>query len=263
MKKYFFFSSIAILACIILACTGNSSATNNKTFSTTAAVSDATGGSGNDLFYEYKLTASSKEMNIQSNTKMYVSAKGELRSEMNMTNSFNENTTSVPIVTIGHADKPDESIFIDDSAKTFSINHFSDTAFNTGEKMNVKSVAKIDKEKILGFNSVHARVIVEKSIGGFYSDVDTIDIWRSNEVPFPALLKTLFDRFEAKTGNAMYPPAVTGQLKQLGCDGFMTKLEMHSKGTSMTEELIKVEHRDLPASMFTIPAGYTETKSDF
>ncbi len=260
MKQLSFFLATIFLACVILACTGNSSATNDKQSSTTAT-SDASGSSGSDMFYEYKLNSSGRGINIQGDTKMYMSSKGDMRVEMSTTTSFKGNNSSVPIVTIGHADKPNESISIDDSAKTYSINHFNDSdLINTGEKMNVKSVSKIGNEKILGYSSVHARVIVEKSIGGFYSDVDTIDLWRSNEVPFLASIKDLFDKFEAKAGNAMYPPSVSAQLKQMGCDGFMTKMEIRSKNSSTTEELVKVEHRDLSAGMFQVPPGYTETK---
>lgn len=266
MKKFFFFSSIVTLACIFLACTGNSSATNSKDDKQTTAPdppSGSPGGSGKDMFYEYKLTASSKEMSIQGDTKIYISAKGDMRGEMNMASSFKGNSSSMPIVTIGHANKPDESIYIDDSAKTYSYNHFNDSDFNTGEKIKTISVAKVGEEKILGYNSVHARVITQKSIGDFYNDVDTLDIWGSDDVPFLAAVKDLFQKFEAKTGNMMYSPDVVNQLKQMGCDGFMTKLEIHSKRSSTSEVLVKVEHRDLSSSMFQVPAGYKETKSDF
>ena len=260
MKRVSFFTSITFLACVVLACDSNSPATNNKDDKQTDAATVSTGGSGKDMFYEYNLTASSKEMSIQSDTKMYISSKGDMRVEMNMTNSFKGNTSSTPIVTIGHSDKPNESISIDDSAKTYSYNHFSDSDFVTGEKIKTLSVTKVGEEKILGYNSVHARIIIEKSIGGFYSDIDTIDLWRSDNVPFLASVKNLFQKFESKTGNTMYSTDVVNQLKQMGCEGFMTKMEIHSKNSSTTEVLVKAEYRDLPSSMFQIPTGYKEDK---
>ncbi len=260
MQHLKFFSIVIFLAGIFFACSSNNSTVANKVSKDFLQSTPAKGGSGNDMFYEYKLTSSGKDISIQSNTKIYISSKGDMRVEMNVMNSAIPGQNSGPIVIIGHSDKPNESISIDDSAKTYTINQFSDSDFNTGEKMKTISVSKVGEEKILEYNSVHARVITEKSIGNFYSSVDTFDIWRSNDVPLLPSIKDLFDRFESKTGNAMYPVEVAGQLKQMGCDGFMTKMEIHSKNSSTTEELVKVDHQNLPAGMFQIPAGYTEDK---
>jgi hypothetical protein len=59
---------------------------------------------------------------------------------------------------------------------------------------------------------------------------------------------------------SLYSPDAENQLKQMGCEGFMTKMEIHSKRSSGTETLVKVEHPDLPASMFQVSPGYAETK---
>ena len=260
MQHLKLFSSILVSACLLVACSGNSTTKSNNgdpSGSPTLSVS----GSGSDMFYEYKLTTQGKNMSIQTDTKMYISAKGDMRTEMHMSNSLNPHSGSSPIIAIGHEDKPDESISIDDSAKTFSIIHFKSGDINTGEKIKTISVTKVGEEKILGYNSVHARVIVNKSIFSDYSSVDTFDIWRSNDVPVLASIKELFDKYEAKTWNTMYPADVAAQLKQMGCDGFMTKMEIHSKGSSTVEELVKVEHQDLPASMFEISADYKEDKN--
>lgn len=256
MQHLKLFSTAFLSGLILIACSGT---TVDKT--TTAANSDPSGtsGSGKDMFYEYKLTTSSKEMSIQSDTKMYISSKGDMRAEMNTTTSFKGKNTSVPLVTIGHSDKPNESISIDDASKTYSFNHFNDNDFNTGMKIE-SAVTKIGEEKIMGFNCVHARVISKKSMGNLYSDVDTIDFWRSKEVPVISSVQALMDKFEAKR-NATYSQQAAEQLKQMGCVGFMTKMEIHSKNSSVTEVLVKAEHRNLPASMFQIPAGYKEDKS--
>lgn len=246
--------SIAVFpVMILLACSGTTA--NNTT-----GTNDPSGSSdsGKDMYYEYTSTTASKDMTIKTDTKMYVSSNGSMRVEMDMENSAMQGKNPGPIVTIGQSDKPNESISIDDAAKTYSINHFTDNDFNTGEK--IKSTAtKIGEEKILGFNSVHARIISNKSIGSFYSDIDTLDLWRSNDVPLPASVKELMDKFNSK-GMALYSADVANQLKQMGCEGFMTKLEIHSKNSSTIEVLVKAEHRDLPANMFQVPAGYKEDK---
>ena len=47
----------------------------------------------------------------------------------------------------------------------------------------------------------------------------------------------------------------------MGCEGFMVKMEIKNKNASTVMQLTKVGHKDLPASMFEIPPGYTEDKS--
>ena len=256
MQNLKLFSTAFFPGLILLACSGT---TVNKSTGPGASDPVSASGTGKDMYYEYTSTAAGKDLSIKTDTKMYVSSSGGMRVEMDMENSAMRGKGPVTMVTIGHTDKPHEIISIDDAAKTYSINHFTDDDFNTGEK--VKSTAtKMGEEKILGFNSVHARIISNKSIGSFYVDIDTLDIWRSNDVPLLASVKELMDKFDTRAGMSLYSPDVANQLKQMGCEGFMTKLEIHSKHSSTTEILIKAEHRDLPASMFQIPAGYKETK---
>ncbi|HMG67987.1 MAG TPA: DUF4412 domain-containing protein [Chitinophagaceae bacterium] len=242
---------------LLLACSGP---TANKPAASDAGNSAGASGTGKDMYYEYTSTSGGKDLSIKTDMKMYVSSSGGMRVEMDMENSAMQGKGPGTMVIIGHSDKPNESISIDDAAKTYTINHFNDNDFNTGQK--IKSTAsKIGEEKILGFNSVHARIISNKSIGSFYSDTDTVDLWRSNDVPLVASVKELMDKFDTKTGMALYSADISNQLKQMGCEGFMTKMEIHSKSSSTTEVLIKVAHRDLQAGMFQIPAGYKEDKS--
>ena len=257
MKQLSYFSSIAFSLCLLVACSGNSSSTNDNGSTSADPVS---GSSGKDMYYEYTLTTTGKDITMNGVTKLFISSKGDMRSEMNMTSSFNKNKHSTAIVTIGHSDKPDESIIIDDDAKTYTINHIDRNDFNTGETVQ-STVTKVGEEKIMGFNCVHARIISKKSIGSIFSQVDTLDLWRSKEVPVLASVEDLMEKFEARTGNTMFSTDAVNQLKQIGCEGFMVKIVIGGKSSSTKEELTKAEHRDLPASMFQIPAGYKEDKN--
>jgi hypothetical protein len=73
-------------------------------------------------------------------------------------------------------------------------------------------------------------------------------------------VKELFTRFESRTGSYMYSKETAAKLKAMGCEGFLVKLSMNGKNVSMVVQLIKAEHKALPASMFLIPSGYKETK---
>jgi uncharacterized protein DUF4412 len=251
------FSAIIVSAFLLSACSGNTTANTNKD---SVSQTSSSSGSGDDMYYELTTTSAGKQLTMNGITKMYVSSKGDMCVEMNFTNSMSPDKKADPIIIIGHSDKPDESISIDDSAKTFSINHINTDELNSGEKTQ-STATKIGEEKILGFNCVHAKIISTKKIGNFYSETDTIDLWRSNDVPMQANVKDLFDKFQSRTGNFMYTPETEAQLKAMGCEGFMTKMEMKNKNVSMTMQLTKAEHRNLSADMFQIPAGYTEDKN--
>ncbi|HEY5408087.1 MAG TPA: DUF4412 domain-containing protein [Ginsengibacter sp.] len=252
------FSLVIILACLLLGCSGNN-ATNSDKDSTSVSNSSAA-ASGNDYYYELTTNTSGKNLSITGITKMFVSAKGDMRMEMQIHNSANGDKASAPIILIAHADKPGESIGIDDSAKTYTVNHFDSADLNTGFKTQ-STASKIGEEKILGFNCVHARIISNKKMGSFFDETDTVDLWKSNEVPMQPSVKKLMDQFESRTGNTMYSPETAAQLKQMGCDGFMVKMQMGNKNTAVIMQLTKVERKDFPSGMFEIPAGYKENKS--
>ena len=42
-------------------------------------------------------------------------------------------------------------------------------------------------------------------------------------------VKELIEEFESRTGNYMYSKEVSDQLKQMGCEGFIVKMEMKAK----------------------------------
>lgn len=256
MKQILIFALITLSIFSLTSCSGNTAANAGKD---STGVS-ASGGPGDDMYYEMTITSAGKDFSMNGVTKMFVSSKGDMRTEMNLANSASGNKITAPMVLIGHSDKPDESVSINDSAKTYTINQISSADLNTGEKTQ-STVTKIGDEKILGFNCVHARVISTKKIGSFYSNIDTFDIWKSNDVPMQSTVKKLMNKFESRTGNFMYEPEVADKLKQMGCEGFMVKLQMKTKNTLMTTELTRVEDRTIPAGMFEIPVGYKEDKS--
>ncbi|HVM86925.1 MAG TPA: DUF4412 domain-containing protein [Puia sp.] len=218
----------------------------------------STEGTVGDMYYEYRLSTTG-DIQINSSTKMYISSSGKTRVETSMTKNV---TGDKPLsfVLIGTSNKPNESILIDDENKTYTINHFNrDSMPNPGKIQS--TVTRIGEEKILGYNCVHARVVSNKNLGGFFKITDTLDIWRSNDVPIQDQFKNLMKNFESKTGNFMYSNEVVDQLKKMGCDGFMVKMEIRSKRSKTEEELVRAEHKSFPASMFEIPAGYKEDKN--
>ncbi len=218
-------------------------------------------GSGDDMYYELTSVSTGKNINMKMVTQMYVSSKGDMRVEMHSDMSFKGHKSPIPMVLIGHSNKPDESIIIDDSAKTYTVHHIDTADLNTGMKTE-STVSKVGEEKVLGYECVHAKVISNKKIGNFYNETDTINVWRSKEVPMQSGVKELFAQFEARTGSYMYSKETAAKLKQMGCEGFLVKLTMNGKNISMVMQLTKAEHRNLASSLFQIPAGYKEVKDE-
>jgi hypothetical protein len=258
MKHFKIFTSGILFASLLMACSGNIASTPGKDSSSSAAASD--GGSGNDYYYELTTTSQGKNVAMNDLTKMFVSSKGDMRVEMDIRSSANGSKLPAPMIMIAHADKPAESISIDDSAKTYTINHLDSNDLKTGEKIQ-SSVTKISNETIAGFNCVHARIISKKDFGSLFSQTDTVDLWKSDDVPVQAVVKNLMEQFERVTGNMMYSADATAQLKQMGCTGFTVKMQMHAKDYSMVMQLTKVERPNIPPGMFEIPAEYKEDKN--
>jgi len=255
MKQLKFVTAIILSAALFTACNSNNASNTSSTTGSNLSAST----NGDDYYYELTTNSSGKDISINELTKMFVSSKGDMRMEMNVNNSMNGNKLSAPIIMIAHAGKPNESIEIDDSAKTYTVNHIDSSDTNTDEKIN-STATKVGDEKVMGFNCVHARIISKKTMGSFYSSVDTIDLWKSNDVPQQPSVKTLMNRFESGKGNSMYSTETADQLKQMGCDGFTVQMVMASKDVAMKLQLNKVERKDLPSSLFEVPTGYKEIK---
>lgn len=250
--------SIIISAGILMACNSNNG--GNPSAANGASNTPGISGSGDDYYYESTMNSSGKNMTIDEVIKMFVSSKGDIRMESDIHNSMAGNKPSAPIIMLSHADTPAESIDLDDSAKTYTINHF-DTASIGNDEMKINSTAtKVGNEIIMGFSCVHAKIISHKTMGSFYNATDTIDLWKSNDVPQQALVKNKMDKLESGKGNSMYSTETAAQLKDMGCVGFTVKMIMNGDKSSMTMKLTKVERKNFPASMFAIPAGYKEVK---
>jgi Domain of unknown function (DUF4412) len=254
---------LLVLPLIILAasCTNNNAAPNANAAAGANASTDATtaSGSGDDMYYEYTMASAGKSFNMTGYSKLYVAASGKLRSEMQMVNPAVK--TTPPIVSIGSMDKPGQSVFIDDSAKTYSINTIDTSAIagNDPFKM-VSTVTKVGEDKILGFNSVHARIISTKSMGPLGKMTDTIDLWNSPDVPMAPFLRHFMDNNMSKSWTSLMTPAAADQLKQMGCTGFMLRMQTGSKDAGVRMELTKIQKADFAKSLFEIPAGYKEEK---
>ena len=262
MKKRNLFPAFLASAVLFAGCSGAAGHNGGTTDSAGSGATGGISGSGSDMYYEYTTTTVGSHLNMSGFTKLYVASGGGIRSEMQLGARAGESARSGLMVLIASKDKPNQSVSIDDSAKTYTVNTIDTAALGGGNdpfKM-VSTVTNMGTEKIMGFNAVHARVITTRSMGPLGKMADTVDIWNSPDVPLAPFFRKYWDRNYARSWSVLMTPAATDQLKQMGCTGFMLKMQSGSKEANVHMELTKIQKGDFSGSLFEIPAGYMEVK---
>lgn len=211
----------------------------------------ADGGSG--TYYEYSIETNTKKTGTtKSTSKLYFTSNGEGRSEMNIASMMGAKNSRTLIV-IGKANQPRYSVILNDQEKSYSLNVI-DTSLINGNFEKYK-VTKIGNENVQGYNCIHARVVSDFGSGMFKSS-STMDVWTSMDVPG-------YGVFRKATIQQNVKPAMNKALDDAGCAGFLVKMTNgDTKNYSITMQLTKAEKETFPASMFKIPSGYTESKSN-
>lgn len=202
----------------------------------------ANGGTG--FYYETTNTVVTEKGTAKSVNKTWFTTSGEGRVEMNLAAMMGVNGAK-PMVGISRISKPNYSMILDDEDKTYSLNIIDTALINSGNKY---TVTKIGSETVGGFPCVHAKLT---SSGRNKMDMD---IWTSMSVPGYSLMEKMMT-----TSKSMVTPEMFNALKQAGADGYFVKIEIKNKNISSETLLTKVEQKNLPASLFAIPAGYAES----
>ncbi len=201
----------------------------------------ASGGSG--FMYKEITTVTSKNGTNKDTSTRYFTGAGYGRNEMRMNLP---GAMSDEIITIGQATQPRYSISLDPVAKTYALNVIDTSLINSD--MDTYTVSKVGNEKVGGYNSIHSKVTSSMNTKYFNSST-TFDVWTSTEVPGYALLEKYMTMQNLK-------PDMIETLKQAACEGFFVKIESKGDDYSMEMLQIKAVSKNLPASLFEIPAGY-------
>ncbi len=210
----------------------------------------ANGGSG--IYYEYTIESNTKERgNVKSTSKMYATNNGEARSEMNLAAMMGAKNGTALIV-IARMSQPHYSLILDDENKAYSLNVI-DTSLINGIHQKYE-VTKLGNETVNGYNCTHAK-LVSTSGSGMFKSSSTEEIWTSVDVPG-------YELFKKATLQQNMTPGIMKALTDAGCGGFFVKMISGDKKYSMTMQLSKAEKQSFPASLFKIPSGYTESKSN-
>jgi hypothetical protein len=202
----------------------------------------ASGGSG--VKYEMLTTTTSKRGNTRDTNSTWLTNSGEGRSEMRIPMP---GVVTPKFVNIGRATEPTYSVMLDVDTKTYNLN-IIDTAL-LHSSIEKYQVTKIGTETVAGYSCIHSRIVSTVGSGMFKSS-STMDLWTSTSVPGYAIYSRLLT-LQSSTGGML------GALNNAGAGGFLVKLTSGDKDYTMTMELIKAQQGSFPASLFEIPAGYS------
>lgn len=209
----------------------------------------AKGGSG--YYYQYITTTTAQSGTGKDTSVQYFTTGGEGRDEsrVNMPGAM-----SNKFITLSKVSQAQYSITLHPDTKTYALDIIDTSLINSNPGNETYQVTKIGNETVNGFPCIHARLVSNTNLGVLSSSATT-DIWTSTTVPGYAILKHFFKQ-------AGVEPKMFQALQQAGCDGFFVKMTAQGKDFSLTMQLVKAGQKTMPASMFQIPAGYTQSNEN-
>jgi hypothetical protein len=219
--------------------------------SVAAVKSFTTAKGGNGVFYQYITTIVTKQGTNNDTSATYFTTGGEGRKEMNLPGMMGVKGRN-SMTLLAHASQPQYSLTIDAGNKTYSLNVIDTSLINSG--ISSYKATKIGSETVQGYNCMHAR-LVSTTGSGMFKSTSTTDVWTSTDVPGYSIYKA---------GMAIHnsTPAMIRALEQVGCGGFLVRMAIQGKDYSSNMVLVKAQQKSFPASLFQVPAGYTEVKQN-
>lgn len=190
------------------------------------------------VYVEYKISGGA----MSGNNKTY-SSDGDVRSEMTMQSSRMPNAITAASLSLHST--PGKSYMINEKDKTYSETELNKTA-ETHREEDDYEVTLIGKETVNGFSSTHVRIKNKRT-------QHESEMWMSKDVKGYANFANIKTKYFG--GSKFF-----NQLKEKGAEGFVVRMVSMSEhgNTSMQMDLVKVENRDMPESLFSL-SGYTKT----
>jgi hypothetical protein len=208
----------------------------------------ASGGSG--IFYQYITSTTSKKGAPSNDTSSTFITRTEGRKEMRINMP---GVMTGKMITIGHINQPIYSVSLHPDAKTYSLNVIDTSLINSRTSNYV--VTRIGNETVQGYPCVHVK-LKSTTGSGLFKSTSSMDLWTSTAVPG-------YDLYNAvRNGQLANPPAMLQALDKAGAGGFIVRMDAGDKDYTMSMVLVHAEEKDLPASLFEIPAGYTDSKEN-
>ena len=208
---------------------------------------NAKGGSG--YYFESITTTTTKKGTSKDTSKTYMTSGGEGRVEMRMTIP---GTMSTQFINLGHASNAKYSVMLYPETKTYALNIIDTSLINSNDE--TYEVTKLGNETIQGYNCTHVKL--KSTFGkGMFKSSSTMDLWTSENVPGYSFIKKIMVNQNIK-------PQMLQALEENNCGGYIIKMISQDKDFSMEMQLVKAETKSFPASLFKIPNGYAESKTN-
>ena len=216
-----------------------------------AAIKSFTAGSGGSgiVYQSITISTPAKGSTSKDTANLYLTNSGNARSEMriNMPGAM-----SNEMIVIGHASNPRYSVSLYPESKTYSLNIIDSSLLHSG--LQTYRVIRIGIESSQGYRCIHSK-LTTTSGSVIFKSTSAMDLWTSTEVPG-------YDIYKKLVSVQGYQAGMMQALDHAGCGGFIVKTEASGSGYSMSMQLIKAEKKNLPESLFDIPAGYKQSKGN-
>jgi Domain of unknown function (DUF4412) len=201
---------------------------------------------------EMKMTMASKDGEAGGGGTMSVAvAKAGTRCDMNM----QMGPMAMKMVMLQKTDAPNALYRLNDANKTYTEVDLAKTRELAGQQPDPDkyTVEKLGQETILGYKAQHVLVKDKNPAPG---NAMTTEMWTAKDL----LDYATFSKMQVRHGKGGGDEALVKALKDAGADGLPLKsVATTADGTKVTMEVVKVDKKSLPASMFEIPADYTKS----
>ena len=201
---------------------------------------------------EMKMTIASKDDEAGGGGTMSVAvAKSGTRCDMNM----QMGAMGMKMVMLQKTDTPNTLYRLNDANKTYTEVDLAKTREMAGQQPDSDkyTVEKLGQETILGYKTQHVLVKEKNPAPG---NAMTTEMWTAKDL----LDYATFSKMQVHRGKGGGDEALVKALKDAGADGLPLKsVATTADGAKVTMEVVKVDKKSLPASMFEIPADYTKS----
>ena len=201
---------------------------------------------------EMKMTIASKDDEAGGGGTMSVAvAKSGTRCDMNM----QMGAMGMKMVMLQKTDTPNTLYRLNDANKTYTEVDLAKTREMAGQQPNSDkyTVEKLGQETILGYKTQHVLVKEKNPAPG---NAMTTEMWTAKDL----LDYATFSKIQVRQSKGAGQEALVKALKDAGADGLPLKsVATTADGAKVTMEVVKVDKKSLPASMFEIPADYTKS----
>ena len=150
-------------------------------------------------------------------------------------------------ITIQKLSDADHAVHVNEARRTYAIADLKTLRSRlNGHKQPTYTVKDLGRDKVGGFSC--AKVLLTSSSG------TETELCLATDLVAPPSWLSAFGRNEA-------PGSILTALREKGVEGFPVRLALRGRdGKTMSMmELVRFERKPLPASLFEIPSGYTQT----